>query len=140
MMIGANKYAVYWNHRYGAGRKLTTRKMTYRRTPNFKSDEQRLLAQRARGLWAWHNRSQRLLRIGLTTRGTPRKYRRLADLAEDVRERLIAREARERMARLRASRKRQTPWQKFRAEIGKVVVPLNVEDVTFGEWRRWNDN
>jgi len=52
---------------------LNSRGQPFQRTPNYASPEDRLTAARRRHLAAYHRRARRLLRAGLTTRGTPRK-------------------------------------------------------------------
>lgn len=108
---------VYWTLRDGKGDLTNSLGRPYLRTPVPKP--LRLVARRARGLLAWHRRSGRLIREGLTTRGTARKYRLAGKERAMDRIARLKREARERMARLRAERKaaKGLDWQQFRRGI-----------------------
>lgn len=52
---------------------LNSKGKPWGRTPTFLTPEQRLEARRARGLKAWKKRSDRLKKLGCTTRGTKPK-------------------------------------------------------------------
>jgi len=147
---GIRPYQGYWDLRETKSRRLNTIGRPYQRTPNFISPELRLVARRARGLWAWHNRCIKLARRKLTTRGTPRQRRYFSEESPATRAARIQVESRLRMQRLRAARhalnltsagtKRQraanhslnlltpleTDYRLFRAAIAR---PTDAEDV-----------
>ena len=131
-MRGTNKYRPYWERRDLAKKRLNSEGQLYRRTPNFKTPEEKLLARRARGLWAWHNRSARLARLGLTTRGTPRKRRYFDPESRMNHPDRLRVEARERMRRLHERRRQKTGWQQFRETVPVGLV--SIEDISQARW------
>ena len=110
-------YERYWFWREQAKATLNSEGKPYRRTPNFETPNEKLTARRARGLWAWHNHSAKLIRLGLTTRGTPRKRRYFDPTSKMNHPDRLRVEARERMRRLRAERRPKTDWEQFRENI-----------------------
>lgn len=121
---------VYWSLRDGMGELTNSQGVPYRRTPVPPS--LRLVARRARGLMAWHKRRQRLARLNLNSRGQARKYRFFEPKTDQHRAVRLKLEARERMARLRASRKavKLTVWQDFRRGIS--VARSSWDDLVCG--------